>query len=107
SWASMAAPMVPPDIPPPKKPVVIGKSARPFGANLVTWPFQDIAGSWPCQPTVKLSPIQKLPSLSNIPLPPALYPPPSNLSGSTQALGEKLRYGMNGTARSCLPVGTG
>src|SRR5271168_4611903 len=96
SWASTAAPKVPPCIPPPAKPVVIGDSGRPFGANLVALPCQNV--SCPCQPTVKLSPTQRLPSLSNMALPPARYPPPSNLSGNTHALGAQLRYGMYGTA---------
>src|SRR5271165_3668315 len=89
SWASTAAPKVPPSMPPPVKPVVIGESGLPFGANLVACPCH--SESCPCQPTVKLSATQKLPSLSNMPLPPARNPPPSNLSGRTQALGVKLR----------------
>src|SRR5262249_38577317 len=101
----MAAPKVPPCIPPPAKPVVIGESGRPFGANLVALPCQNV--SCACHPTVKLSPTQRLPSLSNIALPPARYPPPSNFSGSTQALGAKLRYGMYGTDRIVLPCGIG
>src|SRR5215510_1339804 len=92
-------------MPPPAKPVVIGDSGLPLGLNLVALPCQN--ASCPCQPTVKLSPTHRLPSLSNIALPPARYPPPSNLSGSTQALGGKFRYGMNGTARMVLPAGTG
>src|SRR5262249_26858960 len=92
-------------MPPPANPLVIGDSGLPLGLNLVALPCQN--ASCPCQPTVKLSPTQRLPSLSNIALPPARYPPPSNLSGSTQALGEKLRYGMYGTARIVLPCGTG
>src|SRR5271169_1140884 len=105
SLESTAAPNVPPSIPPPVKPVVIGESGRPLGANLVAWPCHN--ESCPCQPTVKLSPTQRLPSLSNMALPPARYPPPSNFSGRTQALGGKLKYGMNGTARMVLPCGTG
>src|SRR5215472_5119122 len=101
----MAAPKVPPSIPPPTKPVVIGESGFPFGANLVAFPCHRV--SWACQPTVKLSPTQRLPSLSIIALPPARNPPPSNFNGNTQALGGKLRYGMNGTARMFLPAGTG
>src|SRR5271165_2990007 len=89
SWASTAAPKVPPSIPPPVNPVVIGESGRPFGANLVAGPCQSASDA--CQPMVKLSPTQRLPSLSNIALPPARYPPPSNLSGSTQALGAKFK----------------
>ena len=54
---------------------------------------------------MKLSPTQRLPSLSNMALPPARYPPPSNLSGRTHALGAKFKYGMNGTARMVLPCG--
>src|SRR4029077_2008368 len=95
SLASTAAPNVPPCIPPPAKPVVIGERGRPFGANLLALPCHSV--SCPCHPIVKLSPTQRLPSLSNIAFPPARYPPPSNLSGSTHALGGKLRYGMNGT----------
>src|SRR5215470_8500499 len=105
SWASTAAPKVPPCIPPPAKPVVIGDSGLPFGLNLVALPCQN--ESCACQPTVKLSPTQRLPSLSNIALPPARYPPPSNFSGSTHALGGKFRYGMYGTGRRFLPCGTG
>src|SRR5262247_4406258 len=97
SLASTAAPKVPPCIPPPANPIVIGDSGLPFGLNLVALPCQN--ASCPCQPTVKLSPTQRLPSLSNIALPPARYPPPSNLSGNIHALGEKFRYGMNGTGR--------
>src|SRR5215813_11291894 len=82
-----------------------GDSGLPFGLNLVALPCQN--ESCACQPTVKLSPTQRLPSLSNIALPPARYPPPSNFSGSTHALGGKLRYGMYGTGRSFLPCGTG
>ena len=38
----------------------------------------------------------------------AFKPPPANLSGKTQALGAKLRYGMKGTGRSTsLPAATG
>src|SRR5580693_8475848 len=95
SWASTAAPNVPPSIPPPVKPVVIGESGLPLGANLVAWPCHN--ESCPCQPTVKLSPTQRFPSLSNMHLPPATYPPPVNLSGSTHALGAQLRYGIYGT----------
>src|ERR1700738_4203355 len=87
--ASTAAPKVPPCIPPPAKPVVIGESGRPFGANLLALPCHSV--SWPCQPIVKLSPTQRLPSLSNIALPPARYPPPSNLSGRTHALGGNFK----------------
>src|SRR5215475_3027379 len=105
SLASTAKPKVPPCIPPPAKPVVIGDIGFPFGPNLVALPCQSV--SCPCQPIVKLSPTHKLPSLSNIALPPARYPPPSNFNGSTQALGGKLRYGMNGTGRMVLPAGTG
>src|ERR1700686_1950238 len=104
-FKSIALPKVPPSIPPPVKPVVIGESERPFGANFVAFPCHN--SSCPCQPTVQLSPTQRLPSLSNMALPPARYPPPSNLSGSTHALGASLRYGMNGTARRFLPCGTG
>src|SRR5262249_45003928 len=92
-------------MPPPANPLVIGDSGFPFGLNLVALPCQN--ASCPCQPTVKLSPTQRLPSLSNIALPPARYPPPSNLSGNTHALGEKFRYGMNGTVRIVLPCGIG
>src|SRR5208283_4118304 len=82
---------------PPANPVVIGESGLPLGANLLALPCH--SASCPCQPTVKLSPTQRLPSLSNMALPPARYPPPSNLSGSTHALGDQIRYGMNGTGR--------
>src|SRR5262249_19946617 len=92
-------------MPPPANPVVIGDSGLPFGLNLVALPCH--SESCPCQPTVKLSPTQRLPSLSNIRPPPARWPPPSNLSGRTHALGEKFRYGMYGTARIVLPCGTG
>src|SRR5262245_24732313 len=92
-------------MPPPAKPTVIGESGFPFGANFVALPCQSASPA--CQPIVKLSPTQRLPSLSNIAFPPARYPPPSNFSGSTQALGGKRRYGMNGTARIVLPDGTG
>src|SRR5262245_14700943 len=92
SLASTAATKVPPCIPPPAKPVVIGDSGWPLGSNLVALPSHN--ESCPCQPTVKLSPTQRLPSLSNIALPPARYPPPSNLSGSTHALGATVKYGM-------------
>src|SRR5262249_13374997 len=105
SLASTAAPNVPPSMPPPANPVVIGESGLPFGLNFVALPCQNL--SCPCQPIVKLSPTQRLPSLSNMALPPARYPPPSNLSGSTQALGATLRYGMNRTGRRVLPCGTG
>src|SRR5512139_1857892 len=101
----MAAPNVPPCIPPPAKPVVIGDSGLPLGANLLALPCHKV--SCPCQPTVKLSPTQRLPSLSNMHLPPARYPPPSNLSVSTQALGGQLRYGMYGTGRRFFPFETG
>src|SRR5262249_61142631 len=100
----MALPKVPPCIPPPAKPVVIGESGRPLGANLVALPCHSV--SCACHPTVKLSPTQRLPSLSNIALPPARNPPPSNFNGNTQALGGELRYGMNGTAPMFLPAGT-
>jgi hypothetical protein len=56
-------------MPPPEKPVVIGESGRPFGANLVAWPCHSASDA--CQPMVKLSPTQRLPSLSNAALPPA------------------------------------
>ena len=85
--------------------VVIGESGRPFGANLVAFPCHK--SSCPCHPTVKLSPTQRLPSLSNMALPPARNPPPVTFRGRTQALGENLRYGINGTARMVLPCGTG
>src|SRR5262245_41197297 len=103
SLASTAAPNVPPCMPPPANPVVIGDSGLPFGSNLVALPCQN--ASCPCQPTVKLSPTQRLPSLSNIALPPATYPPPVNLSASTHALGAKRRYGMEGTGRIVLRCG--
>src|SRR5262245_66151060 len=64
SLASTAAPNVPPCIPPPAKPVVIGDSGLPLGSNLVALPCQN--ESCPCQPMVKLSPTQRLPSLSKI-----------------------------------------
>ena len=51
--------------------------------NLVALPCHN--ESRLCQPTLKLSPTQRLPSLSNMALPPATYPPPSNLSGKTHA----------------------
>src|SRR5262249_26731959 len=105
SFASTAAPNVPPCMPPPANPVVIGDSGLPFGLNLVAWPCQN--ASCPCQPTVKLSPTHRLPSLSNIAFPPATYPPPVNLRGNTHALGEKFRYGMNGTGRILVPCGIG
>src|SRR5262245_19653509 len=92
-------------MPPPAKPVVIGDSGVPFGSNLVALPCH--RASRACHPIVKLSPTHRLPSLSNIALPPARYPPPSNLSGSTQALGGNVKYGMKGTARMVLPGGTG
>ena len=76
-------------MPPPVKPVVIGDNGLPLGSNFVAWPCH--SASLACQPTVKLSPTQRLPSASNIALPPARYPPPSNLSGRTQALGENCR----------------
>src|SRR5215470_3084031 len=82
SLASTAAPKVPPCIPPPAKPVVIGESGLPLGLNLVALPCH--RASCACHPMVKLSPTQRLPSLSNIALPPARYPPPSNTSGNTQ-----------------------
>src|SRR5215475_7754793 len=69
SLASTAAPKVPPCIPPPTNPVVIGDSGLPLGSNLVALPCQN--ASCACQPSVKLSPTQRLPSLSNIALPPA------------------------------------
>src|SRR5262249_9801607 len=69
SWASAAAPNVPPSMPPPAYPVVIGDSGLPFGSNFVALPCQNASN--PCQPTVKLSPTQRLPSLSNIAFPPA------------------------------------
>jgi hypothetical protein len=62
---------------------------------------------WEQAPGEKLSSTQRLPSLSNMALPPARYPPPSNLSGTTQALGAKLRYGTNGTGRIVLPCAIG
>src|SRR5262245_66247267 len=96
----MAAPKVPPCIPPPAKPVVIGDKGFPFGLNLVALPCQRL--SLACQPTVKLSPTHKLPSLSNIAFPPARSPPPSNFSGSPHALGWQLRYGQKGTCRIVL-----
>src|SRR5262252_6683197 len=90
SLASTAAPNEPPCMPPPVKPVVSRESGLPFGSNFVALPCHK--ESCPCQPTVKLSPVQRLPSLSNIDPPPARYPPPSNLSGRTHALGAKLKY---------------
>src|SRR6516162_7088255 len=69
SLASTAAPKVPPCIPPPAKPVVIGDNGFPFGLNLLALPCHK--ASWACQPIVKLSPTQRLPSLSNIAFPPA------------------------------------
>src|SRR5215468_11018574 len=56
--ASTASPKVPPSIPPPVKPVVIGDSGLPFGSNLVALPSQN--ASCPCQPTVKLSATQSV-----------------------------------------------
>src|SRR5262249_18504099 len=67
--ASTAAPSVPPSMPPPANPVVIGDSGLPLGSNFVALPCH--SASCPCQPTVKLSPTQRLPSLSNIAFPPA------------------------------------
>src|SRR5215469_10451948 len=101
----MALPKVPPCIPPPAKPVVIGDSGLPFGSNFEALPCHSVSRA--CQPIVKLSPTHRSPSLSNIALPPARYPPPSNFSGITHALGGKLRYGMNGTCRKVLPSGIG
>src|SRR5215510_10767120 len=69
SLASTAVPNEPPCMPPPANPVVIGDSGLPFGLNLVALPCHN--ESCPCQPMVKLSPTQRLPSLSNIALPPA------------------------------------
>src|SRR5215469_14923632 len=61
-------PCIFPSFPPSVIPSV-GDSGLPFGLNLVALPCQN--ASCPCQPTVKLSPTQRLPSLSNIALPPA------------------------------------
>src|SRR5215471_7110883 len=94
-----------PSSPPPVKPVVIGDSGRPFGANLERLPAHN--SSWFCEPTRKLLPAQTFPLLSIIILPGALSPPPVNFSGSTQALGAQVRYGMNGVGRRFLPFGTG
>jgi hypothetical protein len=55
SLASITAPKVPPSIPPPTKPVVIGESAQPFGAHLVACPCRSASDA--CQP----SPTQRLP----------------------------------------------
>src|SRR5262245_46352841 len=89
SFASTVAPKVPPCMPPPANPVTAGDNGLPFGLNFVALPCHN--ASCACQPRVKLSPTQRLPSLSNIALPPARYPPPSNFSGSTQALGGNVR----------------
>src|SRR6516225_1109714 len=94
-----------PSSPPPVKPVVIGDSGRPLGANLERLPSH--SSSRFCAPTMKLLPAQRLPSLSNINLPGALSPPPVNFSGSTQSLGAQVRYGLNGVGRSFLPLATG
>src|SRR5262245_12266567 len=101
----MAIPKPMPSSPPPVNPVVMGDSGRPLGANLERLPSHRT--SLFCAPTTQLSPAQRLPSLSNIILPGALRPPPLNLSGMTQALGAKLRYGMKGVGRRFLPLGTG
>src|SRR5215469_5196957 len=69
SLESTAVPNVPPSIPPPVNPVVIGDSGWPSDANLLALPCHN--ASLPCQPMVKLSPTQRLPSLSNMHLPPA------------------------------------
>src|SRR5262249_60048904 len=90
---------------PPATPVVGGDGGWPCGSTLGAFPCHN--EPCPCQPTVKLSPTQRLPSLSNIAPPPARYPPPSNLSGSTQALGETFRYGMDGAGRIGFPLGGG
>src|SRR5262245_9204012 len=63
SLASIAAPKVPPCMPPPAKPVVSGERGFPLGPNLVAFPCHSL--SCPCQPIVKLSPTQRLPSLSS------------------------------------------
>ena len=56
----------------------------------------------------KFSTTQALPWLSNMSLPPAFKPPPVILSGRTQALGAKLRYGTKGVGLSgALPCGIG
>src|SRR5215472_9378439 len=60
SLASTAAPKVPPCMPPPVKPVVMGETGVPFGPNLVAGPCQ--SASCACQPMVKLSPTQRFPS---------------------------------------------
>ena len=98
SFASTAVPNPGPSRPPPANPVGAGESARPFGANLAILPSHK--ASDPCEPTMKLAPVQRLPSLSNINLPGAVRPPPVNLSGKTQALGAKLKYGKKGVLRS-------
>src|SRR5215467_8172340 len=69
SLESTAAPKVPPSIPPPVNPVVLGDSGWPFGANLVALPCHNL--SLPCQLMLKLSTTQRLPLLSNMHLPPA------------------------------------
>src|SRR5215472_8921058 len=91
--------------PPPLKPYVIGDNGRPLGANFERSPSQRL--SWFCAPTRKLLPAQTLPLLSIIILPGALRPPPLNLSGSTQALGAQVRYGIKGVGRRFFPLGTG
>ena len=89
SWASMARPKPMASTPPPVKPVVMGDSGLPLGANLERLPAHK--ASWFYAPTRKLSPAQAFPSLSNMSLPGPLNPPPVNLSGNTQALGEYVR----------------
>src|SRR5690349_22248533 len=49
----MALPKVPPCMPPPAKPVVIGERGLPFGSNFVALPCHSESPA--CQPTVKLS----------------------------------------------------
>src|SRR5215472_6449442 len=97
----MVNPKPGPARPPPVKPNGLGESGLPFGANLVRVPVQD--ASWFWAPTMKLLASQTLPWLSNISLPGALNPPPSNLSGNIQALGAKFRYGRKGVGRKSFP----
>src|ERR1019366_4054374 len=106
SWASSVRPKPGPPRPPPVKPVTGGDSGSPLGANLERVPSH--RKLWLCEPIMKLSAVQALPSLSNISLPPPANPPPVNLIGSTQALGAKVRYGVNGVGRlTTLPLGKG
>src|SRR6516225_104779 len=89
SWASSVNPNPGPPRPPPRNPSGAGESALPSGANSVRPPVQAV--SWFCAPTMKLSATQAFPWLSIISLPGPFNPPPSNFSGNTQALGEKVR----------------